>query len=91
MQRKDDLLAELTKEGYSQVIIYFPRSFLSSTCYLALGQFDVLLYVVHKGEVPLRDIQADMHFFCDQGWQDKLIGVFYAKKDPARSILPWKK
>ena len=91
MQRKDDLLADLTEEGYSQVIICFPQSFLSSTCYLALGQFDVLLYVVHKGEVPLRDIQADMNFFCDQGWQDKLIGVFYAQKDPVSSVLPWKK
>jgi uncharacterized protein involved in exopolysaccharide biosynthesis len=91
MQRKDDLLTELTEEGYSQVIIYFPPSFLSSNCYLALGQFDVLLYVVHKGEVPLRDIQADMNFFCDQGWQDKLIGVFYAQKDPVSSVLPWKK
>jgi uncharacterized protein involved in exopolysaccharide biosynthesis len=91
MQTKDDLLAKLTKEGYSQVIISFPRSFLSSTCYLALGQFDVLLYVVHKGEVPLRDIQADMNFFRDQDWQDKLIGVFYAEKDSVSSILPWKK
>jgi len=79
IRKKDKLLAEIERRGYSPVLIDFPHLYLTSSSYLLLGDFDVLLYIIHKGKISVRDIQADINFFYDQGWQDKLIGVFYGK------------
>jgi hypothetical protein len=80
LKSRDELLARYHAEGYNLIFIDFPPLSVSSSGYLAGGLFDKLLYVVHKGETSYTRIRADIKYFYDQGWHDKILGVlFYAK------------
>jgi hypothetical protein len=64
-------------QGTDLVLVDFPAPERSASSYLMAGRFDRILYVVRDGEVSMRDIDADIRFMTEQGWQGKIVGVFY--------------
>lgn len=76
--RGDELVRDLTGKGHTVMFLLPPLS-TSSTGYRAGDQFDIILYVAKAGRVSFEEIRSDINFFYDRGWQDRVVGVFYAK------------
>lgn len=76
--RKNELLDDLSQKGHNSVFLFSPLS-VSAKGYLEGDPFDIILYVVQAGKVSFEDIKSDINFFYDRKWQNKVVGVFYAK------------